>query len=144
MKNENKASYTKYKHRTWVEIDLNNTEFNYKQIRENAHGMVCCVIKANAYGHGAVQLAKLYQSLGADYLAVSNIEEALQLRRNNITLPILILLGYTSCDCAKILADNDITQCVFSYEYGMGLSEVARTAGVTVKVHIKIDTEWDA
>lgn len=127
------------KHRTWVNIDLDHAEYNYQQIKANTNAMVCCVIKANAYGHGAVQLAKLYQSLGADYLAVSNIEEALQLRQNQITVPILIL-GYTSCDCAGILAENKLTQCVFSYEYGMRLSAVAQAEGVTVKIHIKIDT----
>ena len=51
-----------------------------------------------------------------------------------------MILGYTSCDCAKTLADNDITQCVFSYEYGVNLSEVAQSQNVTVKVHIKLDT----
>lgn len=127
------------KRRTWAEINLDSAQYNFKQIYNHTHSKICCVIKANAYGHGAIQLAKLYQSLGADYVAVSNIEEALQLRQNQISLPILIL-GYTSCDCAKILADNNITQCVFSYEYGMNLVEKARAQNVTVKVHIKIDT----
>ncbi len=127
------------KKRAWVEIDLNAVEHNFKQIHNNIQNSICCVIKANAYGHGAVQLARLYQSLGADYLAVSNIEEALQLRQNQIVLPILIL-GYTSHDCAKLLADYNITQCVFSYEYGMSLAEKAKAENVTVKVHIKLDT----
>ncbi len=127
------------KYRTWAEINLENVKYNYNQIKEATKAKICCVIKANAYGHGAVQLARLYQTLGADYLAVSNIEEALQLRRNQIILPILIL-GYTSCDCAKLLADNDITQCVFSYEYGKRLAACAETENVIVKVHIKLDT----
>ncbi len=127
------------KQRTWAEIDLESVAYNYAQIKAHTRSKICCVVKANSYGHGAVQLARLYQSLGADYLAVSNIEEALQLRRNGINLPVLIL-GYTSCDCAKILADNDITQCVFSYEYGMSLAEKAKAQKVTVKVHIKLDT----
>ena len=81
--------------RTWAEIDLNHAEKNYFTVRNAVEGTtkVCCVIKANAYGHGAVQLAKLYEKLGADFFAVSNIEEALQLRENGIKLPILIL-GY--------------------------------------------------
>ncbi len=127
------------KRRAWAEIDLDNAKYNFEQIQAHTKSKICCVIKANAYGHGAVQLARLYQSLGADYLAVSNIEEALQLRQSKITLPILIL-GYTSCECAKILADHNITQCVYSHEYGMKLSEVAQAERVTVKIHIKLDT----
>jgi len=100
---------------------------------------ICCVIKANAYGHGAVPMAKLYESLGCDYLAVSNVEEALQLRENGIALPILIL-GYTPEKCAKVLAEQKITQCVYSYDYGMRLANAAKSAGVQIKIHIKIDT----
>ncbi len=129
------------KRRSWAEIDLDHTQHNFVCIRQRlAKGTkLCCVIKANAYGHSAVQLADLYQQLGADYLAVSNIEEALQLRQHEIHLPILIL-GYTPADCAALLAKYDITQCVYSYEYGMALSQNAVRAGVTVKVHIKLDT----
>lgn len=127
------------KRRTWAEIDLDSIKYNYNQVKLSTKSKLCCVIKANAYGHGAVQLAKLYQTQAADYLAVSNIEEALQLRKNGIYLPILIL-GYTPCECAKLLAENNITQCVFSYEYGMKLAEIAQSDGVTVKIHIKIDT----
>ncbi len=127
------------KRRAWAEISLDNAEHNFKEIKKKTNSKICCVIKANAYGHGAVKLAELYQKLGADFLAVSNIEEALQLRNNGIKLPILVL-GYTSADCAAVLAQNDITQCVFSYEYGLALAEKAKEKGVTLKVHIKLDT----
>lgn len=72
--------------RTWAQIDLTAAEHNFRQVRAAvAPGtMVCCTIKANAYGHGAVQMARLYEELGADFFAVSNIEEALQLRRHGI------------------------------------------------------------
>lgn len=63
--------------------------------------MVCCVVKADGYGHGAVELARVYERLGADWFAVSNIEEAMELRRAGIVLPILVL-GYTPCDCAGL------------------------------------------
>ena len=72
--------------RLWAEIDLNAVEHNFKSIG----GSVCCVVKANAYGHGAVQVAKIYEKIGAKYLAVSNIEEAIQLRKAKISLPILV------------------------------------------------------
>lgn len=129
-----------YQKRTWVEIDLDAIRFNFQQVKNNvAHSKICCVIKANAYGHGAVQLAKVYEELGADYFAVSNIEEALQLRQHNITQPILVL-GYTDPQCASLLALNNISQCVFSKEYGYELSKKASALGTRVNIHIKLDT----
>ncbi|MBO5939491.1 MAG: alanine racemase [Clostridia bacterium] len=127
--------------RSWAEIDLERAEQNYLALKENISPKckICCVIKANAYGHGAVPMAKLYEKLGADYLAVSNIEEALQLRENRIALPILIL-GYTPEECASILAEHKITQCVYSYDYGTRLADAAKRAGVQLKIHIKLDT----
>lgn len=127
--------------RTWVEIDLDHAEKNFQTIRSTLakNVKICCVIKANAYGHGAIPMAKFYQKMRADYLAVSNIEEALQLRKNRITLPILIL-GYTPEECAGILALNNITQSVYSYEYGKRLADFAQEVGVQVKIHIKLDT----
>jgi len=109
--------------RTWADIDLDAAKQNYQTIRErlNCDTKLCCIVKANGYGHGAVQLSKLYERLDADYLAVSNIEEAIQLRNNNISLPILIL-GYTDPRCATMLAENNVTQCVFSCEYGESFS----------------------
>lgn len=100
---------------------------------------VCCVIKADAYGHGAVSLARRYEQLGADHFAVSNVEEALELRRGGISLPILIL-GFTPAECAEILARHEIAQCVYSHEYGAALAKEAERAGVRVKIHIKLDT----
>ena len=100
---------------------------------------LCCVVKANAYGHGASKLAPLYEQMGADWFAVSNIEEALQLRRFGITRPILIL-GYTPAACAAILAREGFSQCVYSAEYGRQLSASAVAADVTLNIHIKLDT----
>ncbi len=127
------------KRRAWAQININNLEYNFKQVKCHTSSKICCVIKANAYGHGAVRLAKLYQDLQADYLAVSNIEEALQLRYNHIHLPILIL-GYTPYECVSLLSKNNITQCVFSYKYGLNLNKAAKRAGVVVKAHIKLDS----
>lgn len=121
--------------RTWAEVDIDAIAYNFDCIKKSTKSKVCCVIKANAYGHGAIELAKQYELLGADFFAVSNIEEALQLRNNHITLPILIL-GYTPVKCASILAQNDIRQCVYSLDYAQKLSD----QGENVKVHIKLDT----
>ena len=80
--------------RTWAEIDLNTVESNFKFIKSLTKSKICCVVKADAYGHGAIYMAKKYEEMGADFLAVSNIDEAIQLRRAGISLKILIL-GYT-------------------------------------------------
>ena len=130
-----------FQKRAWAEIQLTSIRHNFEVIRKQIGNDVklCCVIKANAYGNGAVPLAKVYEKLGADFLAVSNIEEALQLRNNNITLPILIL-GYTDPRCAPLLSINNISQCVFSEEYGKRLTEQAVINGCSLKIHIKLDT----
>ncbi len=127
--------------RAWAEVDLDAIRHNYDLIRKTIpkESRLCCVIKANAYGHGAVTLARLYETLGADFLAVSNLEEALELRHADISLPILIL-GYTAPEAVAVLHEKNISQCVFSPDYAKALSEKARASGLTVKVHIKVDT----
>jgi len=130
-----------YQKRVWAEIDLHAVETNYNLIKKhlNIDTQICCVIKANAYGHGAVEMAKFYSKLGVEYFAVSNVEEALQLRREGIDAEILVL-GYTNPKCSKILADNNVIQCVYSLEYAKLLSTQAQKDNVKVKTHIKIDT----
>lgn len=127
--------------RTWAEIDLDALALNFKQVRESTdrRAMVCCVVKADAYGHGALRLAKELDKLGADWFAVSNLEEALQLRLAGLEKPVLVL-GFTPAEEAKTLAENNISQCVYSLEYARELSGCASAAGVTVNIHIKIDT----
>lgn len=127
--------------RAWAEISLDAIRHNFKVIcnQLNPETRVCCVIKADAYGHGAVTLAKEYEELGADWFAVSNLEEAMQLRNAGIELPILIL-GYTPPEKAAKLSELNISQTVLSADYGVRLSYEAQKAGVTVKVHIKVDT----
>ena len=126
---------------TWAEVDMQAIRHNFHTIRGALSPSVklCCVVKANAYGHGACQLAPLYEEWGADWFAVSNIREALQLRRCGVTRPVLIL-GYTHESCAALLAEQDISQCVHSAAYGRLLSAAAVEHGVTVKTHIKLDT----
>lgn len=130
-----------YLRRTWAEVNLDAVRHNFSSIKNtiDKNSDIMCVIKADAYGHGAVPLAKLYEEIGASRFAVSNIEEAIQLRENGIKLPILIL-GFTPAYMAKALADNNISQAVFSEEYAKELSDCAVKNNVTVKIHIKIDT----
>ncbi len=127
--------------RTWAEIDLDVLTENYRAIRGAVpkESMMCCVVKADAYGHGAPTVARLYQQLGADWFAVSNLEEAVQLRRSGIRRPILIL-GYTPPEMAGVLMQEDIAQSVLSLEYARALSEQAQKAHGRVRCHIKVDT----
>ena len=127
--------------RAWAEIDVSNLKYNFDVIKSNlnTNTKLCCVIKANAYGHGAVKLAKIYSQLGANFLAVSNIKEALDLRTNDIQLPVLIL-GFTPPECAEMLCQYNITQCVYSLKYAQELNSYAEKCDAKVRIHIKIDT----
>ncbi len=127
--------------RTWAEIDLNAIEHNYYLIKSHIKKKckLMCVVKADAYGHGAVKLAEFYEKLGADYLAVSNIEEAIQIRNSAVSLPILIL-GYTPCSLCNDLYKNNITQTVISKKHAKELSELAKQLGIILKIHVKLDT----
>ena len=122
-----------YQRRTWAEIDLDALENNYNIVRSLVPNGVklCCVVKADGYGHGAVKISELYESLSADWLAVSNVEEALQLRESGIKTKILVL-GYTPPAAAPYLSAYGISQCVMSYDYGRELALAAREAGVKV------------
>ena len=127
--------------RTWAEIDLSALSYNYRRIREHIGGDVkfCGIVKADAYGHGAVMVASTLQSLGADYLAVSSIDEAMELRYNGITMPILIL-GHTPREQVDRLICFNITQAVTCEAKAKEYSEEAVKYGGTLKIHIKVDT----
>ncbi len=127
--------------RTWAEIDLDNLAYNYKKIREHIGKDVkfLGVVKADAYGHGAVQVSQHLQELGADYLAVSSIDEAMELRINGITMPILIL-GHTPREQVDRLICFNITQAVTCEAKAIEYSEEAVKCGGTLKVHIKVDS----
>ncbi len=131
----------KFWKRLWTEINLDNLIFNFNSVRScvSSDTKICCVVKANAYGHHAPRVAECLEAAGADLFAVSNIEEAIQLRDCGIKIPILIL-GYTPIECVNALAENDISQCVYSSEYAKELSRFATAARVNVKIHIKLDT----
>lgn len=127
--------------RTWAEISLNAIEHNYNVIRNKVADdtKVCCVIKADGYGHGAVELSQIYEKLGADFFAVSNIDEGIEIRKSGSKLPIVIL-GYTPVSEAENLAEYDISQAVFSLEYAKELSEKCVEEDCICKMHIKVDS----
>ena len=127
--------------RTWTEIDLSNLEHNYRALRAMLPQgcRFLGVVKANAYGHGAVQVARRLETLGAEYLAVACLDEALELRQAGITTPILIL-GYTPVERADSLLEGGITQTVYDVDMARALSDAAMAAGKTLKIHVKADT----
>jgi len=127
--------------RTWAQINLDAVNNNIQQIKSimSPSAKLCAVVKADCYGHGYAHTAAEMSEAGADWFAVSNLAEALQLRRVGIMKPVLIL-GYTPPDKAAQLVYNDISQAVFSSDYAAALSENAVKNGVKVSAHIKIDT----
>ena len=127
--------------RTWAEIDLDALHFNLKQIRGALprNMDIMAVVKADAYGHGDRMIAKSLEQDGVRAFAVSNINEAVGLRRHGIHSNILIL-GYTPPEAAADLADYRISQAVFSAGYAQQLSNACVKNGITVNCHIKLDT----
>lgn len=127
--------------RTWAQINLDAIENNIFQIRSLLRPgcLLCATVKADCYGHGYAFTASSMCEAGADWFSVSNLAEALQLRRSGITKPVLIL-GYTPPENVKELVYNDISQAVFSYDYAEALSYYAKKDNVTINAHIKVDT----
>ncbi len=127
------------KERCWAEINPDHLAHNVSLIRKkigNGTKMVG-VVKADAYGHGAVTIAQKLEQLGADYLATACYQEALELRNNGLSLPILMLSQVCALQ-AKEMADNNIIPTVFDLEFAQQLNQAAN--GTKIKVHIKIDT----
>ncbi len=129
----------KFFHRTWAEIDLDALIHNLNIIKSSVSSKIMAVVKANAYGHSVELVAPALEAAGVDCFAVSNISEALQLRDLGIKAPVLIL-GYTPVNAVELLSKNNISQCVYDLEYAIQLSKEAQNKGVTVKIHIKLDT----
>jgi len=125
--------------RTWAEISLDAIEANVNALRARlAPGVkLMCVIKADAYGHGAVPLARFLDDK-CEYYAVSVLEESLTLRA--ATTKPMLLLCYTSPDQYEALLAADVSQTVYALEQAQALSRAAETAGKRAKVHIKVDT----
>lgn len=120
-----------------AEISLDAAARNYLALRARTKAKFCCVVKANAYGHGAAVLGTLYERLGADYLAVATADEALALRRAGIRTPILIL-GYVPPEFAARAACEHLTLTVYDRAQAEALAAEAR--GGQTDVHLKIDT----
>jgi alanine racemase len=125
----------------WAEIDLDAIAWNVQSIRQFiGEGIeLFAVVKANAYGHGSIPVSQAALLAGASRVAVHRLVEALELRDGGIQAPIL-LMGYTPPDGASVVVDKSLTPSVISTEFAEALSRRAQAKGVSVPVHIKVDT----
>ena len=130
-----------YSRPVWAEINLDNLAHNMREIRRltKKDAMVTAVIKADGYGHGAVEIGKTLLENGADRFAVATLSEAIQLRREYKDIPILIL-GYTPVVSAEKVIENHITQAIYNYEQASEFSKVAVKMKEEVVFHVKLDT----
>ncbi len=127
--------------RTWAQISLSALEHNYRTLRAclREDCRFLGIVKKDAYGHGALEVAQKLERLGCDMLAVACLDEAVALRRAGISAPILIL-GVTQPEFARQVVEHDITQTVFTRELACALSRAAGEQGKTARAHIKLDT----
>jgi alanine racemase len=127
--------------RAWAEINLDNIAHNVREIKRitNKKTEIMGVVKADAYGHGVMETARTLLDNGVTRLAVSMLDEAIQLRQSGFRVPILIL-SYTDPRRAEEIILNDVIQTVFSVDLAEALSAAAVKLGRSVKIHIKIDT----
>jgi alanine racemase len=127
--------------RTWAEIDLGALAHNYHTLRAMLPRdcRLLAPVKADAYGHGAVPVAKKLEELGVDYLAVASLDEGVELRRAGVKTPVLIL-GYTDPAWVGELLEHNLTQGVFDEETARALSQAAVREGKSLTVHMKADT----
>ncbi|EKO1913953.1 alanine racemase [Clostridium botulinum] len=124
----------------WAEIDLDNLQHNLKEIKKICGNKeVIGVIKANAYGHGAMEIAPTLLENGVSRLAVAVLSEAMELRMSGVKESIMIL-GYTPWALGDMLLDNDIEQSVYSYNDALELSRIAVLKRKILKIHIVVDT----
>ena len=125
--------------RAWVEINLKNLEHNIIEIKKiiPAKTKIMAVVKANAYGHGMIEISHKLNKIGIFDFAVATLEEAISLRQNNIKGNILIL-GYTSVENLKYVVQYDLIQTIVDEEYANKIVNVKLNE--KLKVHIKINT----
>lgn len=127
--------------RTWAQISLSALEHNYRALRAGLDEgcRFLGIVKANAYGHGIIPVARRLQELGCEMLAVACLDEAVELRNAHITAPILIL-GHTPAQFAPQVVAHGLTQTVFTQELAQALSQAACTQNTTARIHVKLDT----
>lgn len=124
----------------WAEVDLDKLAHNMREIRRVSKSkQIMAVVKADGYGHGALDVAPLLLENGADKLAVAVLHEAIELRKSGIDCPVMIL-GYTPNNQIQDVVKYNLETAVVAYDYAEKLSEAAGKSGKILKIHIKIDT----
>lgn len=126
----------------WAQIDLDAAAYNMRQIRKHVGPdvKIAAVVKANAYGHGSVELAKTFAENGADCFAVSSLDEAVELRRYAHIDKEIFILGHTDARRTEELLTYDIEPAVFNLKNAEFFSQEAQRLGKTLRVHIAVDT----
>ena len=126
--------------RAYAEVDLEAIGHNIAEVRKNVGNdvKICAVIKADAYGHGAVEVGRYLES-AVEYFAVATVDEAIELREAGIRMPIIIL-SYVSPSRYDEVVRYDVTQTVYSYDTAELLSKAAKAQGKTAKAHVALDT----
>ena len=127
--------------RAWAEIDLDAIAHNTREIKKLTGSKVemMGVVKADAYGHGVLEVVRTLLDNGVTQLAVSMLDEAIQIRKMGIDVPILVL-NYTDPARADEIIHNRVTQTVFSTDLAQALSAAAVRLGKDVRIHVKVDT----
>ncbi|MEJ5248906.1 MAG: alanine racemase [Caldilinea sp.] len=126
---------------TWIEVSRSALVNNYWRLRSRlaATTKLMAVVKANAYGHGAAETARILQTAGADAFAVATLGEALELRAAGVERPILVL-GYTPAAHTSLALAHSIALTLFDLETAAAMDAVARALGQTLTVHLKVNT----
>ncbi|GAA8229323.1 alanine racemase [Helicobacter pylori] len=129
------------KRASFVEVNSASLRHNFSAVKsivpKDAH--IMAVVKANAYGAGAIKASEIFLQEGANYLGVATLDEALELRSRFSKTPILIL-GYSPNSNASMLIDNDLSAMIFSLEQAEVFSQMALKSQKRLKIHLKIDT----
>lgn len=124
----------------WIEVNLDYLKYNVAQIKKHAKNTpIMAVIKGDAYGHGAIDIAKALEDLNISHLAVANLDEALELRKNKIRMPILMLQSPSPHQIQALIKYN-ITQTVSSIKNLNDITAAAKKINKKAKIHMKIDT----
>jgi len=128
-------------HTTTAEVDLGALAYNYHQLRQLAPPAVkfLAVVKADAYGHGAIPVSKRLEELGADFLGVATVKEGVELREGGVHKPVLVLSGIYQEEVEEVL-EYHLTPMLYRWEIAEALSATAGKRGIKVPVHIKVDT----
>ncbi|MGE0131821.1 MAG: alanine racemase [Blastocatellales bacterium] len=126
---------------TWAEISLPALKHNYLTIKGHlsAAAQLMAVVKANAYGHGAVECARALESIGADWFGVALVEEGIELRQAGINRPIFCLGGFWRGQADDVIA-RDLTVAVYRFDQAEELNDCARALGKNINFHLKVDT----